>query len=306
MNFHEISYKLHEDEKHTQTESCSLDLYRNWFDSDTVDLWRHLRMLNCLDPLLEEFPGVRWLTVGDGTYGTSSVYIEKKGGHALPVDINVSLLEVARQSGIIGDYKKENAEALSFPADSFDFAFCKESYHHFPRPVLAMYEMLRVSRKAVILVEPADWLPSPVPRRILQSVKNRLKELFKREIPHPDTGNFEPIGNYVYNVSEREIQKIALALNLPAVAFKRFHDVYIEGVEFEKANDQSKLLRKIRSGISRNDLLSRLGLSCQNHIAAVIFKTPPESRVRTRLKDAGYRVIDSPKNPYFNTPQEGP
>ena|SRR2546421_4113902 len=304
MSFHEISYKLHGDEKHTQTESYSLDLYRNWFESDTVDLWRHLRMLSCLDPLLAEFPGARWLTVGDGTYGTSSIYIAKQDGDALPVDINVSLLEVARQNGIIRDYKKENAEALSFPADSFDFAFCKEAYHHFPRPVLALYEMLRVSRTAVILVEPADWLPSPVPRRILQSVKNQLKKLFKRDVPHPDTGNFEPIGNYVYNVSEREIQKIALGLNLPAVAFKRFHDVYIEGVEFEKADDQSKLLRKTRSGISRNDLLSRLGLSSQNHIAAVIFKTPPESSVRKKLNDAGYQVIDLPKNPYFNAQQE--
>src|SRR5438874_11315870 len=122
MSFHELSYKLHEDEKHTQTESCSLDLYRNWFESGSVDLWRHLRMLSCLDPLLEEFPGARWLTVGDGTYGTSSTYIERRGADALPVDINVSLLEVARQRGLIRDYKKENAEALSFRADSFGFA----------------------------------------------------------------------------------------------------------------------------------------------------------------------------------------
>src|SRR2546423_3796861 len=110
MSFHELSYKLHENLKHTQTESSSLDLYRDWFDSGTVDLWRHLRMLNSLDPLLEEFPGSRWLTVGDGTYGTSSIYITKNAGYALPVDINVSLLEVARQSGIIPDYQKENAE----------------------------------------------------------------------------------------------------------------------------------------------------------------------------------------------------
>lgn len=156
----------------------------------------------------------------------------------------------------------------------------------------------------MVLVEPADWLPSPVPRRILQWVKNHLKKLLKREIPHPDTGNFEPIGNYVYNVSEREIQKIAMGLNLPAVAFKRFHDVYIEGVEFEKANEQSKLLRKTRGSIARNDLLARLGLSSQNHIAAVIFKTLPESGVRQRLKDAGYQVIDLPKNPYFHAQQE--
>ena len=126
-----------------------------------------------------------------------------------------------------------------------------------------------------------------MPRRILQSVKNNLKTLLKRNIPHSDSGNFEPIGNYFYNVSEREIQKIALGLNLPIVAFKRFHDVYFEGVEFEKADGQSDLLRKTRSSIARNEVLSKLGLSCRNHIAAMIFKTPLQAGVRNRLKDAG-------------------
>ena len=165
-----------------------LEMYRNWFESGTVDLWRHLRMFRLLDPFLEEFRGARWLAVGDGTYGTASMYVRKSGSDALPVDINVSLLQLSKEHGLINDYRRENAESLSFPDGAYDFCLCKESYHHFPRPIIALYEMIRVSRKAVVLIEPADWLPSPVPRRLLQALKHRVKKTLGRAIPPPDTG----------------------------------------------------------------------------------------------------------------------
>jgi ubiquinone/menaquinone biosynthesis C-methylase UbiE len=303
MDFHKLSYSLHEKGRADKDKLMSLELYRNWFDSGTVDVWRHLRMFGSVDPLLEEFKGASWLTVGDGTYGTASIYINRKGGRALPVDLHVSLLEEAKESGMIEDFRKENAEAISFADDSFDFSFCKEAYHHFPRPFIALYEMLRVSRRAVVLCEPADWLPSPMPRRIIQLIKNRIKKSLRKPIPHSDTGNYEEIGNYVYNISERELQKVALGLNLPAVAFKRFHDIYLEGVEFEKADASSALLKKTRQALSRNELLCKLGLATRGHLAAIIFKENPSQTLRGRLHSAGFEVIDLPKNPYINNQQ---
>lgn len=300
MDFHKLSYSLHEKGRADKDRLMSLELYRDWFDSNTVDVWRHMRMFSSVDPLLDEFKGASWLTVGDGTYGTASIYINRSGGKALPVDLHVSLLEVAKESGMIEDFRKENAEALSFADNAFDFSFCKEAYHHFPRPFIALYEMLRVSRRAVVLCEPADWLPSPMPRRILQLIKNRIKKSLNKPIPHSDTGNYEEIGNYVYNISERELQKAALGLNLPAVAFKRFHDVYLEGVEFEKADGNSPLLKKTKQAISRNQMLSRLGLASRGHLTAIIFKEGPSSTLRERLKSAGFEVIDLPENPYIN------
>jgi hypothetical protein len=160
--------------------------------------------------------------------------------------------------------------------------------------------MLRVCRRAVVLIEPADWLPSPAPRRFLQKIKNAAKKSLGKPVPHPDTGNYEEVGNYVYNVSEREVQKIALGMSLPAVAFKRFHDVYIEGVEHERATPDSKLLRQIKDGIAKNERLCRLGLSTQNHICAVIFKEPPAAPLRAKLAAKGFDVIDLPKNPYLD------
>jgi hypothetical protein len=119
-------------------------------------------------------------------------------------------------------------------------------------------------------------------------------------VPHSDTGNLEEIGNYVYSISERELQKLALGLNLPAVAFKRFHDVYIEGVEFEQADENSKLLKKIKKDISKNELLCRLGLSTASQMTAIIFKENPSPALRAKLKASGFEVIDLPENPYLN------
>ena len=306
MNLHELSYKLHAEQDLSQQKNVQLEMYRNWFESGTVDLWRHLRMFRLLDPFLEEFSGAHWLTVGDGTYGTASMYIQKRGSNALPVDINVSLLQLSKEHGLIKDYRRENAESLSFPDESYDFSLCKESYHHFPRPTVALYEMIRVSKKAVVLIEPADWLPSPIPRRILQALKNGVKKTLGLVIPHPDTGNYEPIGNYIYNVSEREIQKCALGLYLPTVAFKRFHDVYVDGVEFEKFDENGELLKKTRRDLLKNDLLCKLGLSVQNHIGAVIFKEPPPESLRMKLSVAGYHIVDLPKNPYLDGSEPKP
>lgn len=300
MDFHTLSYSRHEQQHPAHGKLLSLELYKNWFDSGTVDVWRHLRMFNLIDPLLAESKGASWLALGDGTYGTASIYINRKGGQALPVDIHVSLLEVAKQNGMIANFAKENAEALSFEDNAFDFSFCKEAYHHFPRPFIALYEMLQVSRKAVVLCEPADWLSSPPPRRILQLLKNRLKKLLNKNVPHPDTGNFEDIGNYVYSISEREMQKVALGSNLPTVAFKRFHDVYIEGVEFEKADQNSGLLKKIKRDMAKNDLLCRLGLSTESHMTAIIFKEKPSCTLRKKLSVSGFEVIDLPENPYIS------
>jgi SAM-dependent methyltransferase len=53
-------------------------------------------------------------------------------------------------------YEKQNCENLSFASESFDLVFCKESLHHLARPVLGLYEMLRVCRGAALLLEPFD------------------------------------------------------------------------------------------------------------------------------------------------------
>ena len=98
------------------------------------------------------------------------------GGKVISTDLDTSLLKIAAENNLITNFQYANAENLPFEEAKFDFSFCKQSYHHFPRPIIAVYEMLRVSKKAVMLVEPADWLPSPFVLKTLQKLKRTFKQ----------------------------------------------------------------------------------------------------------------------------------
>lgn len=56
-------------------------------------------------------------------------------------------------------FRNENAECLDFDTRSFDLVYCKEGLHHLARPILGLYEMLRVCRRGAIFIEPNHtWL----------------------------------------------------------------------------------------------------------------------------------------------------
>lgn len=47
-----------------------------------------------------------------------------------------------------------DAEATGFPDGSFDLVLVQDGLHHLPRPMLGYTEMLRVARRAAIVIEP--------------------------------------------------------------------------------------------------------------------------------------------------------
>lgn len=270
---------------------------KSWLRDDTVDAWRHNRLYNTIDPLLLSYPDSTWLTIGDGRYGTDAHYIQAKCGKVLATDISDHLLKEACDLGFISEYQKENAEALSFPSDSFDFVFCKESYHHFPRPMLALYEMLRVCRKGAVLIEPNDlFILSNFSALLWLSIKYILNLISIRKL---EKHGFEEIGNYVYTISPREVEKVALGLNLHTVAFKGVNGHYIEGVEYEELGKNSKLFKKIRRIISIRDILSKIKLRPYSFLVIIIFKEDPIEEIKKELNIANYQVVDLPKNPYI-------
>ena len=253
-------------------------------------------MYHLINPLIESYPHASWLTCGDGRYGKDAHYIEKNGISVLATDISDTLLIEGKKAGYIRNYQKENAEALSFGGENFDFVFCKESYHHFTQPMIALYEMLRVSSKGVILIEPLDqYIDSYVPEIWFRHFKNLIKILLGKKI---EKHNFEESGNYIYRISKREIEKLSIAMNYRTVVFKGINDCYIKGVEFEKASPKSKLFRKIKRRIAFSNLLSRLRLNPYKLICAIIFKIEPDVILKNKLREKGHTVIDLPKNPY--------
>ena len=82
--FQDKSYQQHSEGFRDYARDGKLAAHaRAWFETDTVDAWRHQRMYQALDPLLAAEPQSQWLTVGDGRYGKDAHYIAEKGADAL-------------------------------------------------------------------------------------------------------------------------------------------------------------------------------------------------------------------------------
>lgn len=268
---------------------------KTWLKTDTVDAWRHHRMYHLLDPLLEEVNS-KWLSVGDGRYGKDARYIAEKGGDVTASDIDDRLLKEAQDLGFIKSFSQENAESLSFEDSTFHYVLCKEAYHHFPRPMIALYEMLRVASEAVVLIEPNDqYIAYGLCRNLIGQIGNKLLSFINK---HTRSHNFEEFGNYIYTISRREIEKVALGLNLTFLAFKGINDCYIQGVEFESISENGKLLRKLKLKIFLFDLLTKLRIIDHGMLVAILFKQKPSESLCRRLENNGFEIVILPENPH--------
>jgi ubiquinone/menaquinone biosynthesis C-methylase UbiE len=275
---------------------------RTWLADDRVDSWRHRRMREEILPLIRAAKDKKWLTVGDGRYGTDAHYLISEGikdVHAS--DMVDTLLKIGSQEGFIKGYSAQNAERLSFADEQFDYVYCKESYHHFPRPYVALYEMLRVCKEAVVLnAEPNDQI---APRSFRQSLGISLMETIRkmlgRQVEHH---GFESVGNYVYSISELEMKKLMLGIGLRYCAFKGINDRYVAGVEEALMTGGTPEHRKIKNlvqrGIRRDDLFCSLGLKKPSLITAIVFKNKPDDGLWQELGRAGFERDILPENPY--------
>jgi hypothetical protein len=95
-------------------------------------------------------------------------------------------------------YQKENAERLSLPNHSFELVLVKEGLHHLGRPALGLYEMLRVCRRAVILMEPHDCL--------LGRLFDRLK--LSTQFEHSQDENINNRKNFIFRWDLHLLEKL--------------------------------------------------------------------------------------------------
>lgn len=315
MNFTEHSYQRHE--SHWREVEANPPTLADLTDPEreTADQWRHRRMFEPVKAFLHR-PDWSWLTVGDGRYGSDSIRIRDMGvSVVLPTDIGGSLLESAKKAGLITDYRIENAESMTFKDSSFDIVFCKESYHHFPRPPVALYEMVRISRRAVILIEPRDYaidrgpMNTIGPAGLIQSfgawLAGRLGIQRKPLSPEKrfrlgDEPHFEESGNYMYSLSAREIEKVALGLNLPAIAVKGLNDYYIPEATLEPASQTSPVFRKMLENIESSDKSSSSGIGSTTLLMAILFLEEPDPETQSFLSSSDWLIKNLPRNPYLS------
>ncbi len=293
MDFTQQSYERHE-AHYTEQQAAGRDLLARLTQQGSLDHWRHARMYELLRPFLNA--GGTWLTVGDGI-GTDAHWLEQQGAEVLATDIGDAVLQQAQARGFIRHYRRENAEHMTCADGSFDFVVCKEAYHHFPRPYLALYEMLRAARQAVILIEPQD----PVQRMpLLLALKNTLERAAPRLLGRlwKNRYSFEEVGNYVYKVSEREIEKTAMGMGLPAVAFCGLNDYVKPSPKMGEIPPDPRFFSKIKRNLALKNWLCRMGLVPYRLLCCVIFTKMPDEALKAALQKAGYQVVILPKNPF--------
>jgi ubiquinone/menaquinone biosynthesis C-methylase UbiE len=296
--FHEQIYEQHEKQFALFAIGGQKETHaKTWLESETVDAWRHDRMYQSLSAVVGADPKATWLTIGDGRYGNDARYLLRQGCNAVASDISDLLLKEAKDNGYISAYRKENAEALSCRDDEFDYVLCKESYHHFPRPMLALYEMLRVAKKGVFLIEPNDGFVNTTCRTLLFGRMRRMLKTWLRR--GSDRHVFEETGNYVFSISRREIEKVAVGLNYETVAFRGINDAYFIGVEHEKMSENGPLQRKVKRRIASANLLCKVGLMDYTILAAVLFKLKPSEDLIRGLAAQGFEVRHLPQNPHI-------
>lgn len=295
--FNNKSYQKHIEHELKQEDNKTS--YEQTFTFDTVDYWRHERMLSILKPIISANPNASWLTVGDGRFGSDANFLLRNGAkHVHASSISDYTLKTAAQDGHIKDFSAQNVERLTFEDKSFDYVLCKEAFHHFPRPFQGLYEMARVARKGIVLIEPLDpYVSNNLITFFARGVKDALKFILKKTI---DKNCFEQSGNYKYMVSEREIEKYAIAAEANSVIFSYLNDTFINGVQSEKIDHKSALFKKVKRSILKKDLLCKLKVNSYAILCSVIqFSTGTEAILEACKKEKlAVNWIKLPQNPY--------
>ncbi|ATX79660.1 Methyltransferase domain-containing protein [Mariprofundus aestuarium] len=95
-------------------------------------------------------------------------------------------------------YERQNGEALSYENQSYDLVFCKSGLHHFARPVLGLYEMLRVCKRCVAFIEPYETQVS----RLFDGMG--LRSIYERD----ESMNIDSRDNYVFRWDRRMLEQV--------------------------------------------------------------------------------------------------
>ena len=272
-----------------------------WLNINSLDYWRHNRMLNLLKPLINK--NEKWLTIGDGRYGSESAWLARQGVDCHASDMHTKLLEIAFKKGFIGSYSKQNAEKLNFESKSFDYVLIKETLHHLPRPWLAIYEAYRVCKKGVIIIEPNDsYHFDNLSKKIFIKFKNLLKKILKRNF-YVDEYNFESVGNFIYTINKRELEKFLLGMHNTSIASHNINDHHfynIEHISIKSKSIKDKIIcLKLKLIILLKDLLSFLGFLEYSVGEVILFKNKPSNETISKLKRFKWQYKKLPDNPYL-------
>lgn len=140
--------------------------------------------------------------------GMVSEFYAKKGANVYGSDISKSCIKRARKRAEKYMFKAKfciaDSENLPFPSNSYDLVLVHDGLHHLDNPSRAIIEMVRVAKKGIIIIEPADALITKI--SILIGVSKR----------------YEDVGNFVYRFKNSEIINLLYKAGCRRVMLKRY------------------------------------------------------------------------------------
>jgi len=258
----------------------------------TIDAMRHERMFRAVHPLLGMFAKDAWLTIGDG--GADGWMLRRLGAKRVTASsISDARLRQLQLSGHLAgiELRSLNAEAIDLPDGSVDFIFCKEAFHHFPHAPLAFYEFLRVARRGFLLIEPSELCH----RRLLDVARTFAKLVLRRRAPIYEL--FEPVGNFIYRVSQREVERMLTAIQLPWFAIHNFNN-FGTGWLARQPRDRRVARAMFELGVRVQDALAACRLMSPGLCALFVPVAPAPAGLQDVLRASGFRIVQLPRNPY--------
>jgi hypothetical protein len=249
-------------------------------------------MYALIDPAMEAGRHNTWLTIGDS--GGDADALLRAGipaGAIVASSIGTEQLSRTKSLGFLADINivAINAEDIPYETDKFDFVLAKEVYHHFARPAIGLYEMLRVARIAVILIEPLDFVSRP-----LDFVRDVVKRALRRSLTQ---GEFEYYGNYTHRLSLRETRKLMTAAAYSGMYTFRFNDYGDDG-QVAPITDKWQFF-VYRSAIAVQNCLARFRLLSWGKACLILSKRRLPEDLQTALLHLGYTEEFLPRNPYL-------
>jgi SAM-dependent methyltransferase len=196
-----------------------------FINPDSIWSWMHTYCIDHIKEFFQNIPPSTIITLGDGYCGREAIHIKRFGfGHHVHAsDFQPCLIEVAHKMGLVDDFSNQDMGNLTFEEGAFDFVFIKESLHHMSMPYKGLYEMFRVAKKGVILIEPSG--------------DNEYQYHFN---------NYEPTGNYMFGFSSHELIKIGLAYGIKNFAWTyssvHFGRHNIDNINSGKIEEEKKRL----------------------------------------------------------------
>ena len=280
--------------KQIQSEKNSMkELPLRYTMPESIDNWRHSRMMDTIIEIINYSKENKknftnsWVTIGDGRYADNANYLHEKGiNEVIATSITEENLIWSRDNNYIKKFKVENAENLSFQDKSIDFILCKESYHHFPKPTIALYEMLRVAKQAVVLIEPLD--------------DNKLFNIFKKFVKFLIRGKtqadlvFEPSGNFLYRISLKELKKTLCAIGGYNFAFKGINDFYIAKFENKSCKTYNIANMITKFAIFFQNILTKINLLGYGLCSIIIYEKNNKN-LEGVLINSGFKIFRIPQ-----------